>query len=169
MFLETLAQVFSCEFCKISKKTFSYRRLPVAGSVICNSPVQLRFIQVNFHHTEYGLWRSLEYSFCQINYNSSFLILRFVYMQYKVTRTSFFLLCVFIVLFCKNLIVLHRVNNNFLFYFEIHTFNNNLNHEEMITSHNKNNFLMIKISCLREKKTATEKPWRYMLHKLRIL
>ena len=61
------AQVFSCEFCKISKKTFSYRRLPVAASVICNIPVQLRFIQVNFLHAEYGIWRSLEYSFCQIN------------------------------------------------------------------------------------------------------
>ena len=43
------------------------RRLPVAGSVICNLPVQLRFIQVNFLHTEYGLWSSLEYSFWQIN------------------------------------------------------------------------------------------------------
>ena len=29
---ETLAQVFSCEFCKISKNTFSYRTTPVAAS-----------------------------------------------------------------------------------------------------------------------------------------
>ena len=29
---ETLAQVFSCEFCKISKNTFSYRTPPVAAS-----------------------------------------------------------------------------------------------------------------------------------------
>ena len=29
---ETLAQVFSCEFCKISKNTFSYRTLLVAAS-----------------------------------------------------------------------------------------------------------------------------------------
>ena len=28
---ETLAQVFSCEFCKISKSTFSYRTPPVAA------------------------------------------------------------------------------------------------------------------------------------------
>ena len=28
---ETLAQVFSCEFCKISKHTFSYRTPPVAA------------------------------------------------------------------------------------------------------------------------------------------
>ena len=30
--LETLSQVFSCEFCKVSKNTFSYRTLPVAAS-----------------------------------------------------------------------------------------------------------------------------------------
>ena len=30
--LETLVQVFSCEFCKISKRTFSYRTPPVAAS-----------------------------------------------------------------------------------------------------------------------------------------
>ena len=29
---ETLAQVFSCEFCKISKNNFSYRPPPVAAS-----------------------------------------------------------------------------------------------------------------------------------------
>ena len=29
---ETLAQVFSCEFCKISKNTFSYKTPPVAAS-----------------------------------------------------------------------------------------------------------------------------------------
>ena len=37
---ETLAQVFSCEFCKISNNTFSYRTPPVAVSTklrICNS------------------------------------------------------------------------------------------------------------------------------------
>ena len=31
---ETLAQVFSCEFCKISKNTFFYRTPPVAASVL---------------------------------------------------------------------------------------------------------------------------------------
>ena len=30
--IETLAQVFSCEFCEISKNTFSYRTPPVASS-----------------------------------------------------------------------------------------------------------------------------------------
>ena len=37
---ETLAQVFSCEYCEISKNTFSYRAPPVAASTIpveCNS------------------------------------------------------------------------------------------------------------------------------------
>ena len=29
---ETLAQLFSCEFCKISKNSFSYRTPPVAAS-----------------------------------------------------------------------------------------------------------------------------------------
>ena len=33
---ETLAQVFSCEFCEISKNTFSYRTPLVAGSVCTN-------------------------------------------------------------------------------------------------------------------------------------
>ena len=31
---ETLAQVLSCEFCEISKNTFSYRTPPVAASEI---------------------------------------------------------------------------------------------------------------------------------------
>ena len=29
---ETVAQVFSCEFCEISENTFSYRATPVATS-----------------------------------------------------------------------------------------------------------------------------------------
>ena len=41
-------------------------------------------------------------------------------------------------LFYKNLIALNHGDNNFLFYFlfyDIHTFNNNFNDEEMIASH----------------------------------
>ena len=34
---ETLAQVLSCEFCEVSKKTFSYRTPPVAASEIPNA------------------------------------------------------------------------------------------------------------------------------------
>ena len=33
---ENLAQVFSCEFCEISKNTFSYRTPPVAASLFLN-------------------------------------------------------------------------------------------------------------------------------------
>ena len=33
---ETLAQVFSCQFCEISKNTFSYITTPVAASMSLN-------------------------------------------------------------------------------------------------------------------------------------
>ena len=56
----------------------------------CNLPVQLRFLQVSFLHAEYATGRSLEYSFCQLNWNS------FISCNIKITRTSFFLLCVLI-------------------------------------------------------------------------
>ena len=36
---ETLAQVFSCEFCLISKDTFSYRTPPVAASAITTNNI----------------------------------------------------------------------------------------------------------------------------------
>ena len=38
---DTLAQVFSCEFCEISKNTFSYRTTPVAASVLAASIVNM--------------------------------------------------------------------------------------------------------------------------------
>ena len=51
---ETLAQVFSCEFCEISKDTFSYRTPPVAvseygevpscGSVAMNVIDKIKFV-----------------------------------------------------------------------------------------------------------------------------
>ena len=60
-----------------SASTISFRKFLstrwAESSVTCNLPVQLRFIEVNFLHVEYGIWRSLEYSFYQINWNSSFL------------------------------------------------------------------------------------------------
>ena len=34
---ESLAQVFSCEFCEISKNTFFYRASPVAASATYNN------------------------------------------------------------------------------------------------------------------------------------
>ena len=67
------------------------------------------------------------------------------------------------------------IDNNFLFYFDICikvTFSNNLNDEEIITSH-----LMCVMKQLsydknimfQRKKTKTEKPWQNMLHTFRIL
>ena len=53
-------------------------------------------------------------SFCQINGNS------FVSCNVKITKIFFFLLCVLIYIFHKNLIVLHDGYNNFLFYFEFY-------------------------------------------------
>ena len=50
---KTLAQVFSCEFCKISKNTFSYRTAPVAGSLngswFCKQPITYQFLQILTH------------------------------------------------------------------------------------------------------------------------
>ena len=37
---ESLAQVFSCEFCEISKNTFSYRTPPLAASIFFQEPAQ---------------------------------------------------------------------------------------------------------------------------------
>ena len=37
---ETLAVVFSCEFCEISKNTFSYRTPPMAASVSAENSVK---------------------------------------------------------------------------------------------------------------------------------
>ena len=36
---KTLAQVFSCEFCKISKNTFIYRTHVIAASEMCNHSI----------------------------------------------------------------------------------------------------------------------------------
>ena len=47
---ETLAQVFSYEFCKISKNTFSNRTPPVATSVKSSMKSTKRFSQKNLHH-----------------------------------------------------------------------------------------------------------------------
>ena len=38
---ETLAQMFSCEFCKISKSTFSYGTLPQTASLVHQQPQSL--------------------------------------------------------------------------------------------------------------------------------
>ena len=41
---ETLAQVFSCEFCKISKNTFLHRKLLVAASGDQRKPIKFQQI-----------------------------------------------------------------------------------------------------------------------------
>ena len=50
---ETLAQVFSCEFCEISKNTFTYRIPPVAASGNCpikfGSSFQYSFVDLSTH------------------------------------------------------------------------------------------------------------------------
>ena len=72
----------------------------------------------------------------------------FVSCNIKVTRTFFFLHFALICTFYKNLIVLHHGDNNFLFLHlhQFHTFNNNLNGEEIIRIHLMcYNFFMIKI------------------------
>ena len=60
----------------------------------------------------------LEYSFCQINWDS------FISCNVKINRTSFFLLCALCSVFWyvvsyRNLIFLHHGDSNFLFYFDI--------------------------------------------------
>ena len=45
---ETLAQVFSCEFCEISKKTFFHRSHLVAASIKCSSRYICLFVHRNF-------------------------------------------------------------------------------------------------------------------------
>ena len=56
---ETLAQGFSCEFCEISKNTFSYRTPPVAASAlyINKNPRPINFLLCRAHYEHYGiLW-----------------------------------------------------------------------------------------------------------------
>ena len=51
---ETLAQVFSCEFCEISKNTFSYRTPPVAASVFNKNPLKLLVNEVTLEQIKLG-------------------------------------------------------------------------------------------------------------------
>ena len=43
---KALAQVFSCEFCEVSKNTFCYRIPPVAASVYCRIKVAAEKLQL---------------------------------------------------------------------------------------------------------------------------
>ena len=55
---EALAQAFSCEFCEISKETFSYRTPPVAASDAMQYLVYLHKIVAvdNLHALSHFLW-----------------------------------------------------------------------------------------------------------------
>ena len=48
MKIETLAQAFSCEFCEISKNSFSYRTPPVAASENCSDQVRIQLLLTKF-------------------------------------------------------------------------------------------------------------------------
>ena len=86
---ETLAQVLSCEFWNFSKNTFFTAQLRATEALeVCEHNFFLRkykqkvvlfviylFNYDSFLYVEYAVWPSLEYSFCQINRNSSFLVI----------------------------------------------------------------------------------------------
>ena len=65
---DTLAQVFSCEFCEISKDTFSYRTLPVAASACIKKKLQIwKYILIRLPKKQNGkekmnLFNKLKYS-----------------------------------------------------------------------------------------------------------
>ena len=59
---ETLAQMFSCEFCEISKNTFSHRTPPVAASE-CN------LVNFLFLCLSYILLYRFSPSTCNLNFN----------------------------------------------------------------------------------------------------
>ena len=60
-----------------------------------------------------------------------------VFLSAVSCNIKLFALCFDRYFFCQSLIILHHGDNNFLFWhlYQIHTFNNNLNEEGMITSH----------------------------------
>ena len=119
--LLSMMRLWKCESSIFSRKC--------KCEVTCNFPVQLRFIQVNFLHAE--LWH-LTFSWVQLLSNK----LEFLVFcnNMKVARTSF---CSMFwhVLSYKKVTFLHHGDYNFLFWhlFQIHTFNNNMIDEEMIT------------------------------------
>ena len=99
IFSECITVPSSEEALKVCEHNFFQRKV-----ITCNLPVQSRFIEVNYLHVEYGIWRSLEYSFCQIKSNCSFLAI------------ESFLFCVltctfFIKTLCFIIIVLHQGSN----------------------------------------------------------
>ena len=74
---ETLAQVFSCEFCKISKNTFSCRTPPVAAS---------RYSKNTFHFS-ITIWL---FSFCKLflQSNRSHVLQKYIFFTRKASQGS---------------------------------------------------------------------------------
>ena len=72
IFSECITITSSEEALKVWLHNF-FQEIQAESCVTFNLPVQLRFLYVNFLHIEYGIWSSFEYSFCQINWYSSFL------------------------------------------------------------------------------------------------
>ena len=67
---ETLTQVFSCEFCEISKNTFSHRTPPVAASAILQQKLCIKISSDKCICCFYWLFKTLAVNLCCILNNS---------------------------------------------------------------------------------------------------
>ena len=115
IFSERITITSSEEALKVCEHNF-IQEILAKSSVTCNLPVRLQFIQVNFLHVGFGFWCCLEYCFGRINWNS-------------LTLLSFCLVCLF-------WYVLFKIKTCLPSWWQLwFYFNNNLNVEEMITSH----------------------------------
>ena len=91
---EALAQMFSCEFCKFLRTPFLKKHLRKLLLLFVIYLFNYDSSKSTFFMLNMAFDALFEYSFCQINLNSSFRLIAIT-----VTRTSFFLLCVFICAF----------------------------------------------------------------------
>ena len=86
---ETLAQVFSCEFCAISKNTFSYRTPSVAPSVLTYVPFWLViFLLKNFTSTFYLVAFLKEYCWNSVLFAVTCIII--IYLKQNFVSIFFF-------------------------------------------------------------------------------
>ena len=88
---ETLAQVFSCQFCAISKNTFSYRTPSVAASVLTYLPFWLViFLLKNFTSTFYLVVFLKEYCWNSVLFAITCIII--IYLKQNFVSIFFFFL-----------------------------------------------------------------------------
>ena len=80
--LQTLAQVFSCEFCEISKNTFSYRTPPVTVSDIITYQLH-HYLSSWFSTFEPSIFWQLPYCSQVSGYFCRFLVLWMLATVYK--------------------------------------------------------------------------------------